>query len=89
MTSDVDRGKWPFEAIIHLNDGSHEYHQYARDNNDGTVSVYEFHLPSGYTERTYAKEKTTLTERPWEKARRWHELYNSVYGKGGGHGERR
>jgi len=80
MARDVDPTLWPFEAINDHGNGSCEYHQHARDNGDGTVTVYEFDLPGGYVERTYPKERVKLRERPWDKARRWYELYNRVYG---------
>ena len=44
---------WPFEVEIDHESGSREYHQHARDNQDGTVTVCELHLPEGYVERTY------------------------------------
>lgn len=80
MPIDVDPKLWPFEAIIDHGNGAHEYHQYARDNGDESVTVYELDLPGGYVERTYPKERVKLSERPWDKARRWYELYNETYG---------
>ena len=80
MPIDVDPKLWPFEAIIDQGNGAHEYHQHARDNADGSVTVYELDLPGGFVERTYPKERVKLSERPWDKARRWYELYNEVYG---------
>lgn len=80
MPIDVDPKLWPFEATIDHGDGLREYHQHARDNGDGTATVYEFDLPGGYIERTYPKEQVQLSEYPWDKARRWYELYNEIYG---------
>ena len=51
--SDPDPKMWPFEVEIDHESGSREYHQHARDNQDGTVTVCELHLPEGYVERTY------------------------------------
>ena len=80
MSNDVDPTLWPFEVIIDHGNGSREYHKHARDNGDGTVTVNEIDLPGGYIERSYPKEQATLSERSRDKARRWYELYNRVYG---------
>ena len=80
MPIDVDKKLWPFEAVINHENGSREYRQHARDNGDGTVTAYERDLPGGYVERTYPKERVMLNERPWDKAQRWYELYNEIYG---------
>jgi hypothetical protein len=80
MADPVDPKLWPFEVEIDHEDGSREYHQHARDNGDGTVTVYELHFPQGYVERTYPRDRTTLRQRPWEKAAMWYDLYEQVYG---------
>jgi hypothetical protein len=84
LTYDVNPEEWPFEAIIYHDGGGREYHQHARDNGDGTVSVYELQLPGGYVERRYSKTQVKLTERPWDKAKKWYGLYERVYGKKNG-----
>lgn len=81
MSSDIDPKLWPFEATIEHENGSTEYHQQARDNGDGTVTVYELNLPGGYVERTYPRGQVRLRERLWDKTHRWYELYNRVYGR--------
>ena len=80
MAHDIDRSLWPYEVVIQHPNGRREYHQHARDNADGTVTVYELDLPGGYVERTYPREIVTLSERPWEVAERWYRLFNQVYG---------
>lgn len=74
-SDDPDPKLWPFEARVNLDDGGSEFHQHARDNGDGTVTVCEFRLSEGYVERIYPADKVKLSERPWEKAQRWYELY--------------
>jgi hypothetical protein len=68
---------WPFEAIVDLGEGATSFHQYARDNGDGTVTVIEFH--KGFGEVVYSREIVNLSERPSEKAERWYALYNKTY----------
>jgi hypothetical protein len=80
MSEPVDPKLWPFEIEIDHENGSREYHQHARDNGDGTVTVYELHFPEGYIERTYPANRATLRQRPWEKAAMWYQLYEQVYG---------
>lgn len=79
MSSAVDPVRWPFEVLIEHDDGSHAYHQYARENGDGTVAVYQLELPLGFVERIYPKERARLRARPWDKAQMWFELYERVY----------
>jgi hypothetical protein len=80
MPEEIDPKRWPFEVEIEHPDGSREYHQQARDNGDGTVTVNELHFPEGYVERTYPADRVTLRQRPWERAAQWYELYERVYG---------
>ena len=80
MSEPIDPKLWPFEIENDHDDGSREYHQHARDNGDGTVTVYELHFPEGYVERTYPANRVTLRQRPWEKAAMWYQLYEQVYG---------
>ena len=78
----VEPELWPYEAYIDQPDGGCAYHQHARANEDGTVTVYEFRPPAGYVEQTYPKEQVRLKQRPWEKAAQWYELYDRIYGHG-------
>ena len=70
---------WPFEARVDFDDGTSSFHQYARDNGDGTVTVIEF--DQGFREAVYSREIVVLGERPSEKAERWYELYDKTYGQ--------
>jgi hypothetical protein len=78
---DFNPEAWPFEAIIQHDDGQREYHQHARDNGDGTVSVYKLQLPRGYVEQRYPKAQVKLAERSSDKAKKWLDLYEQVFGK--------
>ena len=80
MPDDINPKLWPFEAYIDHGDGSREYCQHARDNGDGSVTVYGFCPPFGFAERTYPRDHVRLAERPWEKAQRWYDLFESIYG---------
>lgn len=74
-----DPREWPFEAFIEHPDGR-EYSQFARDNGDGTVSFISWG-EEGPSIQTAPQSVVTLKERPWEKAKRWQNLYAEVYGE--------
>lgn len=81
MPENSDPSLWPFEAFITHEDGQ-EYCQEARDNGDGTVTVRRFRLPGGFVEENLPKETVQLKERPWDKAKRWLDLFDRIYGPG-------
>jgi hypothetical protein len=73
-----DPKEWPFEAHVEYPDGR-EYSQFARHNDDGTVSFISWG-ENGPTIRVVPRYQATLKERPWEKATAWRSLYAEAYG---------
>ena len=80
MPNNPDPLEWPSEVVVSFDDGGQEYSQFARENDDGTVSYLWLEFPDGYQERTVPKTNARLTKRPWEVAKRWQDLFQEVYG---------
>ncbi len=77
--SSPDPKEWPFEAHIEYQ-GGRKYCQFAKDNDDGTVSVISW-SGNGPAAKVVPKSQVRLKVRPWEKAKAWRSLYAEVYGE--------
>lgn len=76
-----DSDLWSFEVTITEEDGSRHFFQYARRNDDETVSYLWFELPGGFFERVVLDILAGLKERPWETDRRWQLVFQESFGE--------